>query len=265
MMKTMENSLRGMVRRFPGSVLALLLGVSLFGSVNADELHDVFQPFAELLESDVKQGDVNYPAFANSESFAAMMTQLANTAPARNADQATRLAFYINAYNATSIQGILDGFSPSTIWGRLRFFKRRQYALFNTSMSLFELEHERIIKKGDPRIHFAIVCSSKSCPPLRSTLYTAEGLDAELDAVTRAFVNNPSSNQFDAVNRTARLSRIFKWYGDEFEKVGGGSLGGYLARYVDDPDVAASLQSDTWKFSYFDYDWSLNGTPIPAK
>ncbi|MEO0365515.1 MAG: DUF547 domain-containing protein [Pseudomonadota bacterium] len=264
MMKTMENSLLGMVRKFPGKALALILTMSLFSTGYADDLHDVFSPFAELLASDVNEGNVNYPAFAASAEFAEMMASLATTAPPRDADQKTRLAFYINAYNATSIQGILDGFSPSTIWGRLRFFKRRQYALFNTSLSLFELEHERIINEGDPRIHFAIVCSSKSCPPLRSELYTADGLDTELDAVTRAFVNNPDSNQFDADNRTARLSRIFKWYGDEFEAVGGGSLGAFLAAYVDDPDVATSLKNNSWKFSYSDYDWSLNGTPISS-
>lgn len=123
MMKTMENFSLGMVRKFPGRFLALVLGISMFSTTYADELHDVFSPFADLLASDVADGDVNYPAFSESACFAEMMKQLASTAPAKDADQATRLAFYINAYNATSIQGILDGFSPSTIWGRLRFFK----------------------------------------------------------------------------------------------------------------------------------------------
>lgn len=259
----MDNFSLGMVNRFRGSqILAGWLLAGLFGLAQANDLETVFEPFDALLGSDVVNGDVDYPEFAKSEAFAAMMRQLATTAPAKDADQATRLAFYINAYNATSIQGILDGFSPSSFWGRLRFFKRRQYELFNTSLSLYELEHERIISEGDPRIHFAIVCSSKSCPPLRSEIYHAETLDKELDAVTHAFVNNPDSNRFDATSRKGTLSRIFKWYGDEFAAAGGGSVAGYLANYADDPALAESLRNEDWQFDYFDYDWSINGTPL---
>ncbi|MEL6302534.1 MAG: DUF547 domain-containing protein [Pseudomonadota bacterium] len=262
MTMTPVNFLRGMASKFPGSKALALTALALFSTAQADPLHEVFAPFESLLTSEVSDGDVNYPAFADSEAFAQMMRALATVAPSADADQATRLAFYINAYNATSIQGILDGFSPSSVWGRLRFFKRRQYELFNTSMSLYELEHERIIAEGDPRIHFAIVCSSKSCPPLRSALYTAAGLDSELDAATGAFVNNPDGNSFDLETRTATLSRIFKWYGDEFAEAGGGSLAGYLAGYVKDPAVAQSLRTERWTFDYYDYDWSLNGTAI---
>ena len=222
----------------------------------------MFEPFGTLLERSVVDGQVDYPAFAASADFAAMMTALATVTPPANADRNTRLAFYINAYNATSIQGILDGFSPSTVWSRLRFFKRRKYELFDTSLSLYELEHERIISEGDPRIHFAIVCSSQSCPPLRSELYQAQSLDAQLDEVTRAFVNQPTSNSFDQASRTARLSQIFKWYRAEFADAGDGSLGGFLARYVADPALAESLRTERWKFRFRDYDWSLNGTPI---
>ncbi|MEM6819029.1 MAG: DUF547 domain-containing protein [Pseudomonadota bacterium] len=262
MTTTTVNFLRGMVRRFPGSRVLALTALALFSTAQADPLHEVFAPFETLLGAEVTDGDVNYPAFADSEAFAKMMQALATVAPPADADQATRLAFYINAYNATSIQGILDGFSPSSVWGRLRFFKRRQYELFNTSMSLYELEHDRIIAEGDPRIHFAIVCSSKSCPPLRSELYTAADLDGELDAVTGAFVNNPNGNTFDLETRTATLSRIFKWYGDEFAQAGGGSLAGYLAGYVEDPAIAESLRTERWTFDYYEYDWSLNGTAI---
>ena len=260
MMTTTANSSPGMARKFPGSLLALVL--ALFAPTLAAEPAEVFAPFGELLASSVTDGDVDYPAFANSQAFASMMAALATTAPAASASDDEKLAFYINAYNATSIQGILDGYSPSTLWGRLRFFKRREYALLNTSMTLFELEHDFIIAAGDPRIHFAIVCSSKSCPPLQSWLFDGASLGAQLDEVRSAFINNPASNRFDLERRKADLSRIFDWYEDEFEAAGG-SLQGYLAQYVTDDRLRESLENDDWDLDFQDYDWSLNGTELP--
>lgn len=268
MMMTMANFSHGTGRKYRGRraqasligslVLALLAVVA---SVSAQENQDVFAPFEALLDTAVEDGWVDYPAFAESQAFADMMSQLATTTPSRNASKAERLAFYINAYNAVSIQGIVDGYSPSTVWSRIRFFKRRKYDLFNTSISLYDLEHERIISEGDTRIHFAIVCSSKSCPPLQDELYRAATLDEQLDTVTRDFVNNPGANRFNAEARSAELSRIFDWYGDEFAAAEG-SLQAYLAKYVDDPALRASLENDEWSIDFLDYDWSLNGTPI---
>ena len=126
-------------------------------------------------------------------------------------------------------------------------------------MTLYELEHERIISEGDPRIHFAIVCSSKSCPPLIGELYLPETLDDQLEAVTRNFVNAPQSNRFDFATKSAELSRIFKWYRVEFAERSG-SLAAFLAEYVDDPALAKSLREDDWDFDFLSYDWSLNGT-----
>lgn len=249
-----------MARKFPGSLLALLLAFA--PAAATAEPHPVFAPFGALLAEHVVDGEVDYPAFAASDAFADMMAALATTAPSASASDDDRLAFYINAYNATSIQGILDGYSPSSLWGRLRFFKRREYALLNTSMTLYELEHDYIIAAGDPRIHFAIVCSSKSCPPLRSTLYDGATLDAQLDAVARSFINDPADNRFDLERRKADLSRIFDWYEDEFEAEAG-SLEAWLANYVDDARLRESLLNDDWDIDFLDYDWSLNGTPLP--
>lgn len=256
----MDSKLIGR-RRFANGFVMLAL-FAMAANAPAQQAGDVFAPFGELLATSVDNGSVDYPAFARSTAFAEMIADLATTAPARGASREQRLAFYINAYNAVSIQGILDGYSPSTIWSRIRFFKRRKYDLFNTSISLYDLEHERIMNEGEPRIHFAIVCSSKSCPPLLNELYSAGRLDAQLDDVTRRFVNNPASNRLDIETRSAELSRIFDWYRDEFEAEGDGSLQKFVARYVDDPAVRQSLETEDWSIRFMDYDWSLNGTPL---
>lgn len=254
-MKTIRNRQAGW-RTAAAVAAAALLTASAIAADGADA---VFEPFDRLLQEHVAAGYVDYGAFARADAFDDMIERLATAAPARKAGKEERLAFYINAYNALSIQGILDGYSPSSIWSRLRFFKRRQYELANTEMSLYELEHERIIAEGDPRIHFAIVCASASCPPLRNGIYRASSLDAELDEAARQFINDPQHNAFDAAEKKARVSRIFDWYRDEFEG-DSGSLGAYVARYVADPALAESLRSTDWDFDFRDYDWSLNGS-----
>ncbi|MFK8051473.1 MAG: DUF547 domain-containing protein [Woeseiaceae bacterium] len=262
MSKTTENSLHGMGKKLLGNARGFLLVAALAFAVpaaGAAETETLFAPFAALLESSVQDGQVTYADFAQSTAYASMINRLGKERLPASASSDERLATYINAYNALSIQGILDGFSPSSIFSRLKFFKRRQYEVFGTSMTLYELEHENIISAGDPRIHFAIVCSSKSCPPLINTLYSADTLDAQLNAVTADFINNSQSNRFDLKRKQADLSRIFKWYGDEFEAEAG-SLAQFLARYVTDDALKASLQTDDWDFDYLDYDWSLNGT-----
>ena len=251
----------GQTAAAPASVAAAMLAVfACTGVWAAEAANAVFEPFDALLQLHVDAGHVDYGAFDDADSFNTMIDRLAGAAPAKKASKAERLAFYINAYNALSIKGILDGYSPSSIWSRIRFFKRRKYDLANTEMSLYELEHERIIAEGDPRIHFAIVCASASCPPLRSRIYRPDSLDAELDEVTRGFVNDRDNNAFDMSAKRATLSRIFDWYRDEFEREAGG-LGPYLAGYVDDEALAASLRTDDWDFDFRDYDWSLNGSP----
>ncbi|MEN7342497.1 MAG: DUF547 domain-containing protein [Pseudomonadota bacterium] len=260
----MDHFMLGTVRRFLGKRLStVLLSIGLAAliqpaSATTDNV-TLFSAYATLLEAHVQDGNVDYDAFAASDDYASMLKIIANTALPDTLTKAERLATHINAYNVLSIQGILDGYSPSSVFSRLKFFKRRQYRVFGDDMTLYELEHERIINEGDPRIHFAIVCSSKSCPPLIETLYLPETLDAQLDAVTRAFINAPQSNRFDRQNNRAELSRIFKWYRDEFAATSG-SLAKFLATYIEDPALAKSLREEEWDFDFLSYDWSLNGT-----
>ena len=60
----------------------------------------------------------------------------------------------------------------------------------------------------------------------------------------------------------AHLSEIFDWFEEDFTRDGGGVLD-YVARYVDDPEIARSLREDDWTVRHLAYDWSLNGTPVP--
>src|SRR5688572_25176474 len=191
-------------------------------------------PFDALLRANVKRGHVDYPGFQDAPGLKAYLAELAK--PVKLDSKAEQLAYNINAYNAFAIQGILDGLSPSSFIGRQRYFRVQEWPLAGKRISLYDLEHAVLRPLGDPRMHFAIICASKSCPFLRSDVYTAAKLDAQLDEQARQFVNDPSRNRFDKTTKTAHLSEIFKWFDEDFR--GAGSVQRYIARYVDDAEAA---------------------------
>ena len=162
-------------------------------------------------------------------------------------------AFLIDAYNAYTVRLILNHFPLGSIRsiGLLpgAAFRRGFIPLLGEELSLNDLEG-RLREMGDPRIHFALVCASQSCPKLRATAYRAAGLEVQLDTAAREFIGDPRKNRFEP--GAAHLSSIFKWYGDDFNKAAG-SLADYLNRYTKEP-----LPKDV-RIDFLDYDWSLNG------
>lgn len=221
--------------------------------------------FEEVLREHVHQdGMVDYPAIAKDVRFTSYVAQLDHVDPNAFPTKEERLAFWINAYNAFAIQGILDGFSPQSLWGRYEYFIKCRYRVGGEETNLYDLERSILIKQfHEPRIHFAIVCASRSCPKLRAEAYSAADLRDQLDAQARDFINDPSKNQFDGIGRTARLSKIFDWYDDEFI-AHSGSLGEYVARYVTDPELRRDLAANRYDVEFIRYDWRLNG-PAPVK
>jgi hypothetical protein len=214
-------------------------------------------PFDALLRANVAKGLVNYPGFQDSAPFKAYVADLAKGVPlAAKADQ---LAYNINAYNAFAIQGILDGLSPSSTLGRVRYFKLQDWPLNGRKISLYDLEHKVLRPLGDPRIHFAIICASRSCPFLRPESYTAAALDAQLDDQARQFVNDPFPQPLRQGDEDRAPVR-------DLQVVRGGLPGRGLGAEVHRalrrrPEVAKDLAQDGYKIQYIDYDWNLNGNP----
>jgi hypothetical protein len=167
-----------------------------------------------------------------------------------------RKAFLINAYNAMAIAIVLERYPVKSIRdidGAFRSIKKR---VGREMLTLDDIEN-RLRDTKDARIHFAIVCASKACPPLAGKAYRAEGLEAALDAQGRAFVNDPSKNLFDrAANRVA-LSKIFEWNRKEFER-DGGTLAKYAARFASAPSLASWLETYPRPPEFLEYDWDLN-------
>jgi Protein of unknown function, DUF547 len=212
--------------------------------------------FDALLRANVKDGQVNYPAFQNNADFSAYLQQLAK--PASVEGKADKLVYYINAYNALAIKGIIDGYSPSGALSRTNYFRIQKWDLDGQSLSLDTLE-KTYLKPVDARIHVAVVCASKSCPKLRSEAYSVDKLDAQLDDSAKSFVNDSFRNRFDKQQKIAHVSQIFDWHEKDFMR-DAGSVQKWLAKYVSDPEVAKDLAADAYKIEYIKYDWNLNGT-----
>ena len=211
-----------------------------------------------LLASAVSKGQVDYAQWRNNQHLDTLIEQVATT-DTSSMDREQKLAFYINAYNILAARGILDGRSPDGILGRYLYFKRDTYTVAGRRISLHQLEHEWIRPLKEPRIHFAIVCASQSCPILQSEAYTADQLEEQLTGAARGFINDPARNRFDPAIREAELSSIFKWFEEDFEEASG-SVQKYLASLVDDAEVSALLARGDFRIRYLPYDWSLNGT-----
>jgi len=218
--------------------------------------------FDEVLQAHVQDGVVNYPAMASDSRLAAYLNQLDRLDPNGLPNRQHKLAFWINAYNAFAIEGILDGYSPLTKIGQWRYFIGKRHRVGGESINLYDLEKKLLIPDfREPRIHFAIVCASQSCPKLRSQAFTADRLEALLEENARAFVNDPAKNRFDRENRVAYLSKIFEWFEEDFARHAG-SLLAYVRRYVGDPELAADLATQPYRIEFLDYDWRLNGVSL---
>ncbi|RMF98257.1 MAG: DUF547 domain-containing protein [Gammaproteobacteria bacterium] len=212
----------------------------------------------DLLINYVDNGFVDYDGLAIDGRLPRLLQQFAETREAELGSDNERKALLINAYNLFALHGVLEGQSPQSFLGRRRFFRGMRLPLLGEARSLDDIEHRELRPMGDPRIHFAIVCASLSCPRLASQAYRPERLDQQLDAAATRFVNDPARNRFDLEQGIAFLSPIFDWFAEDF---GGdeASLQAFLARYVRDADVARELRNGRFQIRYEDYDWRLNG------
>ncbi len=248
-----------------GLITALLAG-ALPGVAAADDA------YARLLKAHVRPGVsggirlnlVDYRAVKADPAYALALAALAGARVESLASDAERQAFWINAYNLLAIKAVLDQYpTPSIKDGGTLFspiWKKSIGAVGGTPYSLDAIEHG-ILRKAfkEPRVHFAIVCASRSCPDLRPEPFEAARLGAQLDGQTAAFLSNPTKGLEPGHDgRTARVGSIFKWFAGDFEGWGGAAA---FIRAKAVSEVAMRIRGLTDAgLSYLDYDWSLNPT-----
>jgi hypothetical protein len=194
-------------------------------------------------------GQVNYSAWRNNMApLEAYLADLAAWSPKGDWLRPEQMAYWINAYNAFTVKLMLD--NPTSSIQNLHGGKPwdvKWIRLGDRTYSLNEIENDILRPRyKDARIHFAVNCAAKSCPPLANRAFTAENLNRMLDQQTRNFINNDAFNTF--AGGEARVSKIFDWYSSDF-----GDLRAFLSRYRSEP-----LGAET-SIRFNDYDWALNG------
>lgn len=237
---------------------SILLSISLFGQTGVT--HNGFDQLLQKYVDD--QGMVNYKGLkADRSKLKSYLSILENNAPQKSWTRDQKLTYWINAYNAYTLDLILEHYPVksikeigstikipfvSTAWD-VKFIK-----IDGEEYDLNKIEHGIIRKEfNEPRIHFALVCAAVSCPKLQNRAYTPEKLDEQLTKAAKEFLSTPSKNEFKNSER-ATLSKLFSptWYGGDFKK--DGTLIEYINRY------APTQLSKNAKLDWMDYNWDLN-------
>ncbi len=211
-------------------------------------------------------GMVNYQAWKDNASDKQLLeqylTQLSSAAFTGQTRTSTKLAFWINAYNAVTVEGILREYPTSSIRNHTaklfgyNIWKDLQLIVEGKPYSLDQMEHEVLRKMKEPRIHFAIVCASIGCPRLLDEAYVPAKIDEQLTVNAQAFFADPTKFRFDANRNSVSLSPILEWFGEDFGDSSAEQLQ-RIAPYV--PAAARSFVSrGTVSIEYLDYDWGLN-------
>ena len=193
-----------------------------------------------------------------------------------------RLAFWINIYNTLVIDAVIqEGVETSVTESRLgilSFFQKAAYFINGQRFSLTDIEHgvirgnrgfpyfpgshfpsidlrnSAVIRPLDPRIHFALNCASNSCPPIG--VYTPEQLDSQLELAARSFIQGDLL--VDKERKTVSVSRIFRWYQNDFG--GKGGIIDFLLNHIIEPEIQDWLEENRTavQLNYHPYDWGLN-------
>ena len=228
--------------------------------------------YPTLLKSHVRPGSVSgirlhlvdYQAIKADPGYAQALRDLAEARTERLTSDADRLAFWVNAYNLLAIKAVLDQYPVASIkdGGSLiqSIWKKKVGMVAGKAYALDDIEHDILRKQFmEPRVHFAIVCASLSCPDLRTEPFEGARLEAQLAEATAAFLGNPTKGlQPGADGKAARVSSIFKWFADDFAAAGG--VAQFIQRRADGA-LAGRLAGLTDRgLSYLPYDWSLNDT-----
>jgi hypothetical protein len=219
------------------------------------------------------QGGVDYRGLkAHSQELNAFLDSIAQLTPAEYSPRTDeeKIAFWLNAYNGLTLKAILDHYPVTSIRDIEGVWKKLRFTVMGTPMTLDSIEHEVLrVQFNEPRIHAALVCAAKSCPPLRNEPYHGSKLNDQLDDQMRKFLSSPSRFNIDPPSNTVFLSEIFKWFGEDFLSRYAKDAGfkgldpkeravlNAVSRYVR-PEVATFLQRGGYRVDYLPYDWSLN-------
>jgi hypothetical protein len=196
------------------------------------------------------KGFVDYKGFKKDEAKVQdYLDKLAKLDPNDKWSVQELLAYYINLYNAATIELILQNYPTKSIKDIDGAFTKAFIKIGDKELSLGGIENGVLRKMDEPRIHFAINCASFSCPKLMDYAYTAGKINEQLDEATNEFIN---SDKNDITANNPKLSKIFDFYTSDFKVDGKKDLIGYINKY------GKTKINPSATYSFKEYDWTLN-------
>lgn len=255
------NMFKGLVIKFG---LGLVVWAGLMGNQSIAASLPSHTLWDELLQSHVNDlGWVDYEGFiADSTKLNQYLNELEVHPPKRGGQwtRKVRMAYWINAYNAYTVKLVADNYPVesikdigprlsipfvNTVWD-IKFIR-----IGKEKLDLNKIEHKKLRKQfKDPRIHFAVVCASYSCPRLLNRAFMPETLNEQLDMMARDFIADTRKNKVESGE--LQLSKIFNWYGMDFKSKEFKTIIAYIQQYTDvEIDEDANVE-------WLDYQWTLN-------
>ncbi len=246
----------------------------------------------EVLKTYVKDGRVDYKALkmrqVRADSAGPLSDYVDSLGRVPQADydawsETDKIAFWINAYNAITLQIVLNHYpiTKMLIPAGIPFptnsirqipgqWDKITHNIMGRKMTLNDIEHGTLRKLfKEPRIHMALVCAAKGCPPLRGEAYEGSRLSEQLDDQARAYLSSPAGFKLDTVRKKVSLSAIFQWFSEDFLNVYGDPkepkwladkkrvVIAFASKYVG-PQEREFLKKENYQVSFLSYDWSLN-------
>lgn len=239
----------------------ILISFFLFFTANhisaSEKIH---QTYDQLLQKFVAENLVKYNQFHRSKEDISTLKKYIVSLEKIDPDKLPKkdaLAYWINLYNAVTLQLILDNYpveSIKDIGGLLSSpWKKKLVTVNGEQLTLNQIENEIIRPKfKDARIHFALNCASIGCPPLAANAYEGRTLDEQLDRASKLALSN---DEWVKISDKIYISKIFDWYGQDFIEYSG-SVRKYIANYR--PDMAETILDENKEIKFLDYNWKLN-------
>src|SRR2546423_12032737 len=229
--------------------------LSLAGAT-ASQAQNWMEPYNRLLGKYVTSGGVKYAEWKNNAAdVQALQTVVDGIAKesVSGLDKRQQVAFYLNAYNAWILHEALGKYPTKSVKDTFfSFFTGKRITVAGQQTSFKALEDDVIRKLGEPRVHVALNCASRSCPPLNREAFSGPKLEEQLERLAKGFVNSERGIRFsdESQGKGVQLSKIFDWYKDDFKGEGGTIA--FINKRRSTP-----LPADA-KISYQEYDWGLN-------
>ena len=235
--------------------------LSLFAVAWAD-----WRSYDAILQENVHGTWVDYESLRTTQSLSAELIWLAKSPIPKG--RTAQMAFWINTYNLLTLKLVVDhpnihslkDLDNGEVWSS------RSFKVANKMLTLDDIEHKILRSMNDPRIHAAINCASKSCPPLINRAYTEKNIDELLNTASNLWIE---SNALLISTSNIQLSPIFYWYSEDFSaysvyspklpKKKQGPMG-FILHFSspEQQEILLLLLGKKPEISSFEYDWMLN-------